>query len=251
MSLKTPISRVLTFSGYLLVVAVISAADAWGAEVMQDDFAYTNFSSGRVPMNRRWESIEGMDPFAIRFEACSGELPGRLRTINSLAWTDLGKTLSKDFKVKIKMLPSAYSLQGWVGLSDGSGKQGYAFLWNSSAPDSSNGQGFVRIGKFSTSRLNANSWNVTDATMGWTPLGKGNTNSGHGADQTADAALATPMAEMEFSWDAETGTLRLWVDGRSVLTVEDRELQRFTRIYIGGGNSIYFSDLTVSASDSL
>ncbi|MDR1280727.1 MAG: hypothetical protein LBK99_07880 [Opitutaceae bacterium] len=219
----------------------LAGSSVQAAVVLTDNFNYTGWNSGDQPMTAVWTGS------TVSVLAADETLPGRMRVANGYAYAALGVTLTSDFEVSVKMLPSAYQRMGWVGLTDATGSAGYAFMWDSSTSSSYSGQGFVRIGKFTPETAGAINWNVTASSMGWSALSLAGT-SGHNSSLKENAAITAPMAEMKFTWSSLTGTLTLSIDGKQVFSVTDTSLGSFSRIYLGGGNIISFADLVVSAN---
>ncbi len=114
----------------------------------------------------------------------------------------------------------------WAGLFNAAGTQGYAVLWDSAV----SGTGHVTIRKFDLG-----------SEAQWSDKGSALTapaSSGH------DPLDSNP-ARIELSWDAPSHTLYLRVDGIPRAEVVDASFDSFSRIYVRGNTTSYFSNISV------
>ncbi len=136
---------------------------------------------------------------------------------NAVLKRDLEIPLQTDWILSFDMIHTQVSRHGWVGLLDASGQYGYIAYWDSGSNIGVNGT--VSIRKIDlTSELNT--WYETGSQLDDSDSGHQNTT--------------TPFAEIELHWEADTGSLKLYVDGSLKASAADTEFKSYSRVYMSG-----------------
>ena len=191
-----------------------------------------------------------------------------MRLGNAIMFRELGVTLTEDFTITANVAIAGYSRSLQIGLADSTGA-GYSLQWNASQPTSHSGNGAF----------------VLFAQAGW-PVITPNEGTVPGTAQLSVATstrtpptsyvLPTPVppspgpllyspsdqflgyTEIKLVWSAAAGTLQAFQDNSQltdetpVVTGPDAGLySSFTRLYVGGGTSVFIDSVKVETNQAV
>lgn len=223
--------KIQTYPALLCTLALLApglsfAAYEPAAYQIADPISYTGWNTGASPMNAVWPYANGTAP---AISTSGGDI--RFVLNNGVTGTTFAHPLTSGFDLTFDALHTSYSRLLWIGLFNDAGTQGYGLAWDSSLSGIGGGKGFVSIRSFNLSAP------PTYPTHG-TVL-QGVVGSGH-------VATALPMARLRLTWDRDSNTLKLYVDGVLKQTVVDTAFTSFSRLYAFGYTGSIFDNVAVA-----
>ncbi|MEM6503870.1 MAG: PEP-CTERM sorting domain-containing protein [Planctomycetota bacterium] len=176
------------------------------------------------------------------------------RLNNDVVYDTLDETVTEDWTLSFKALSSSYRRGQFVALMNAAGTQGYAVQWDTANVNQFSGEGAVRLRKFDF----AAPWTTFSLPADNTQLANFN-ESGHPAtgfeviatsgSEQADATYASEFAgfaEFELTWEKDTGTLTLLVNGEELGSAVDTDFTSFSRVYLRGNTNLIVDEIVVT-----
>ncbi len=208
--------------------------------ILEDQFNYTGWDTGVASMQREhWEPLLTNKNAKPSLLSLDNGKASALVLFNRGVWRDFSTiaSLTKDFTLSIRLqtdkprrgqyvaITSAPNAQGLVG--------GYAFAWDSGT----DGKGFFYLTKF----------NMADDTIGTltsgdrlgTPI---HSPAMHGSEAPT---FTSDFVAVVMTWNS-TGRLTLNVNDVEIISLNDSTFHTFSRIYIDGCQTGYFTDLKLT-----
>lgn len=228
------------------VALVLTTISVYSQVIFSDNFnAYTSWNTGSVTatkMSSNWTFLGNAPVISIGTGTDTLSSTNYAVLNNSVAVASLGTTVTQDFSLTYKVLPSAYNRITWAGLFNSAGTQGYVLYWDSSSSTNNLSQGAVTIREYNSATA------LTAFNTSFTTTLTTTTYSGHnpGGTHTTDAALSAPMAQMELAWSSSTNTLSIYVDGLLRSSVVNADLTSFSKVYLAGNGSTPYEDIVVT-----
>jgi parallel beta-helix repeat protein len=221
----------------LVALAAPICARAQGFVVASDSIDYSGWSSGAAPMNAVWTSVSGNVPTLTAEGEPSTSSYFSLN--NGVITTALGSTFADDFELTADALHKNYSRDLWIGMFNAAGTQGYLMFWSAALANQFGSQGHVSVRKLSVASLGSIAFNTPTTLLGSIAT------SGHNNGNTTSAAITPPFAKLKLTWNNDTHTLRLYVDGALKCTVTDNSFSSFARICVSGNDYSKFDNIAV------
>lgn len=228
--MKKTLLTSLALAGLLLASPSVASA----AEIVNEGFDYTHWSTGDTPMNANWTVHSGSNPVSIALTHATLPVP-HVSINNGVAYTSFSETITGDFELSVNAIHPAYSRLLWFGLFNATGTQGYVFYWNSATDTTwGAGEGYVQIKRFDSAPISYQTAgvNITSQTV-----------SGHNA-------ITAPFANLKLTWVDATNTLSISVDGvvKGSLVDNTLDASSFARIYLAGNGGTRFDDVVLTAA---
>lgn len=216
----------------LTLLGVLSAISVSATTLLDDSFSYSNAT----------EMINGGWSGGATSYVSVDSTANQAITLNSLSrYYDFtaatGATVTQDFTLTVSADLSSYSRQFYVLVVSepdaGNVVTGYGFLWNSSVSTSWGGLGYVQVTKVSYDLDTTNLSTGTTPGSGTSPF---NTQVGSGVSATPNSVptATSDYNSFVFSWDSDTSSISLSVNGVTKITKTDSSYSSFSRVYIGG-----------------
>lgn len=184
-----------------------------------------------------------------------------LRLANAAVFRQLPGSAQGDWTLTVNTLMNAYSRSAYIGVTDDAGN-GYAMRWNSTLPTQNSGRGVLTLNKLT-------GW-PTGTFANGTQIGSTAVSLQYptGVELPAGYVDANPIpyrdpllldedpgflgfSTLALSWSAATGQLKISQFGDEDFVVMtsfiDTQFTNFSRIYLGGGTSSFFDNVTFEA----
>ncbi|WPJ97262.1 right-handed parallel beta-helix repeat-containing protein [Coraliomargarita algicola] len=185
-----------------------------------------------------WTTVYGSSPNLSNADSSLSTLP-YITLNNGIIQAELPYTVTGSWTLRFNASHGDWQRALLANVLNADGTEGYGLCWDSASSTQYNGEGRMSLRKFSPGT--AHGWNYGGDIMGDTPQDYW-ASSGHGA-------LSAPMARIELSWDAISGTLALRVDGDLVSQVTDQTYiqdgrsKRFRRVELRGNTTSFFDNI--------
>lgn len=181
-----------------------------------------------------------------------------MRLANAAVYRQLPQTVRGDWSLTITTAMNAYSRSENIGVTDDAGN-GYSLRWNGTLPTQNQGRGVLSINKltgwaagtFSNGTIMGSTVvSLQFPTAHELPAGYVDANPVPYRDPLLpdEEAAFTGFSTLVLTWSATTGQLSLLQYGDEdfvlLATRTDTQFSSFSRVYIGGGSSSYFDNVT-------
>lgn len=239
------------------LTAALAAACAAAQPARADDLTfmesmnYAASASGTAQLQAAWQRSGTSGSLAARGTSFTAATVAgsqnidsgtNLRLSNGLVYRTLPSTVTGDFKLRFKMLNTAYQRFSHVVIMDASGTAGYGVRWDAGNYNTSGGRGTLSLTKLSFSAP----WtmqNGGNAATG-TTLATGTSNHPSTGYAVTDPAIPTyntgtfyDLAAFELDWEAATGKITVRQDRQLVLSGTDTAFKSFRRVYLAAGTN--------------
>ncbi|MAX23573.1 MAG: hypothetical protein CMJ19_03625 [Phycisphaeraceae bacterium] len=147
---------------------------------------------------------------------------------NTVITRKLDQPITGSFTLTMDMLHTNYQRGGIVVLLDNQLKQGYGLLWDSSNEKYHNGEGAVGLLKYDLDKpfvFGSRGQSISPRV-----------SSGH-------VAVQQPLAKMRLIYDAKSGDINLWVDGKLKVSGKDKQFTKFNQLLIRGNTSQLYDNV--------
>ncbi len=250
----------------VLTLAAVSVTGVRAQVIFTDSMNYADNAAiqaawaggaGTLGSNPGVATVTNPDPTPVLDAFNPSPASGSFMTLgNGVRFRELGTTVTDSWTLDVKLLASSYSRSLGVFILNAAGTEGYGLLWNNANPNNNSGNGLVQIREFNNSSYtDYNSFgtgaqigvssNSGHAALGYAVTGVDGTTPANQNLATYDTSVWQDFLDLSLAWDSGTGQLTL-TGGTAPVVITDTSFSSFSRIYVRGGTTGYFDELSVT-----